>query len=119
MAKLAKLRSRELRSWKIWESLVRYANVQDDPGRAASNAQEFQVLLSDCMDRIGGAKEDIAECGDFKDGASLTELEARYRAAFSPALAWLSSPDRNLLSAPPAATLLILHSTTHMMFIVA
>ena len=117
MAKLAKLRSRELRSWKIWESLVRYANVQDDPGRVASNAQEFQVLLSDCMDRIGGAKEDIAECRDFKDGASLAELEALYRADVRRVLAWLSAPGRDMISAARAARFLRLHGTGIKMFI--
>jgi hypothetical protein len=117
MAKLAKLRSGEPHTWKIWEGLVRYANVQDDPRGATSNAEEFQVLLGDCMDRIGGAKEDIAECRDVKDGASLTELEARYRADVRRVLAWLSAPGQDMVSAAKAARFLRLHGTGIKMFI--
>ena len=71
MTKLAKLRLRELRSWRIWESLTHYANAQDDRSKTAAHEQYFQTLLGHCMDWIGGDREDIAECGDMKDGTPL------------------------------------------------
>src|SRR6266851_7073384 len=111
MAKLAKLRLRELRSWRIWESLVRYANVPDDRSGRASNAEEFQALLSNCMDWIGGTNEDIAECGDFKEGTSLLDLEARYRADIRRALTWLSDPDQHSELAARAARFLSMYGT--------
>lgn len=117
MAKLAKLRSRELLSWRIWGSLVRYVNAQNDRGRAVSNTQEFQALISDCMDRIGGAKEDIAECRDLKDGASLPDLAAHYRADVRRVLDWLSAPDRDKVSAARAARFLKLHGACINMFV--
>jgi hypothetical protein len=111
MAKLAKLRLREQRSWRIWESLARYANAPDGRSRAGSNAQEFQGLLSMCMDWIGGVDDDIAECGDLKDGASLSDLEAGYRADVRRVLVWLSAPDQCIGSAVRAARFLRLHGT--------
>ena len=73
MAKVAKLRRRESQSWRIWETLVRYANAPDDRTKAAQE-RDFETLVSYCMNWIGGDKEDIAECRDFKDCASLTAL---------------------------------------------
>jgi hypothetical protein len=63
------------------------------------------------MDWIGGAKEDIAECGDFKDGASLIDLEARYRADVRRVLAWLSDPDQHSELAARAARFLSVYGT--------
>ncbi len=95
MAKLAKLRRRESLSWRIWETLARYANTQN--GRCIGHAQErdFQTLLSNCMNWIGGDKDDIAECRDLGDGTPLNDLEIRYRPDIRRVLTWLSDPDQH------------------------
>jgi hypothetical protein len=97
MAKLAKLPARKLRSWRIWGRLVCYANTQDDPGKAVQQkVRDFQTILSMCMDWIGGVDDDIGECRDLRDGASLQGLEARYRADIRRVLAWLSAPHQHV-----------------------
>ncbi len=112
MAKLAKLPTRKQWSRQIWERLVCYANAQDDRGKAASQkVRYFQPLLSNCMDWIGGDKDDIAECRDMKDGTSLDDLEARYRTDIRRVLTWLSAPDQHSESAARAARFLKLHGT--------
>jgi len=110
MAKVAKLRRRESQSWRIWETLVRYANTPDDRTKAAQE-RDFETLLSYGMNWIGGAKEDIAECRDFKDCASLTALEARYRTDIRRVLAWLSAPDQHSDLAVRAARFLRMYGT--------
>ncbi len=96
MPKLAKLPSRKLWSLRIWESLVCYANTPGDRGKAApQRVRGFQTILSKCMDWIGGVDDDIAECRDIKEGTSLNDLEARYRADIWRVLTWLAAPDRH------------------------
>ena len=112
MPKLAKLPSRKLWSLRIWESLVCYANTPGDRGKAApQKIRGFQTILSKCMDWIGGVDDDIAECRDIKGSTSLNDLEVRYRADVQRVLAWLSAPNRDMVSAGKAARFLGLHGT--------
>jgi hypothetical protein len=97
LAKLAKLPARKLWSRRIWGSLVCYANAQDDRGKAApQEVRDFQTLISNCMDWIGGVDEDIEGCLDKKEGTSLNDLEARHRADIRRVLTWLSAPNRHV-----------------------
>ena len=96
LAKLAKLQTRKQWSRRIWESLVCYANAQDDRGKAAlQKVRAFKTMLSECMNWIGGGDEDVEACLDMKEGASLNDLETRYRADIKRVLTWLSAPDRH------------------------
>jgi hypothetical protein len=47
------------------------------------------------MDWIAGDAEDIENCMDMKGGASLDDLETRYREKIRLVLTWLSAPDRH------------------------
>jgi hypothetical protein len=96
LAKLAKLQTQKQWSWRIWESLVCYANAQDDRGKAAlQKVGDFKTMLSECMNWIGGGNEDVEACLDMKEGASLNDLETRYRADIRRVLTWLSDPDQH------------------------
>jgi hypothetical protein len=96
LAKLAKLQTRKQWSREIWESLVCYANDQDDRGKAAlQKVRDFKTMLSECMNWIGGGNEDVEACLDMKEGASLNDLETRYRADIRRVLTWLSGPDQH------------------------
>jgi hypothetical protein len=107
LAKLAKLPTRKLLSRRIWGSLVSYANAQDDRGKAAPH---FQTLLSNCMDWIGGDKDDIAECRDMRDGTSLNDLASRHRTDIRRVLTWLSGPDQHSELAARAARFLSVYA---------
>jgi hypothetical protein len=111
MAKLAKLQLRQLRSWRIWKSLARYSNAQDNQSKAVVHEQEFQTLLSDCMDWVGGDKDDIAECRDMRDGSSMNDLAIRYRSDIRRVLTWLTDPDQHTELAARAARFLSVHGT--------
>lgn len=96
MAKLAKLQTRKQWPRRIWASLVCYANAQDDRGKAAlQKVRDFQTILSECMNWIGGGNEDVEACLDMKEGAPLNDLETRYRADIRRVLTWLSDPDQH------------------------
>jgi hypothetical protein len=98
LAKVAKLQIRKEWLRGIWESFVRYANVNDDQsnrGRTSTQkVRAFQEVLIHCMNWIGGESEDIAACMDMKDGARLADLEVRHRAEIKRVLAWLTAPER-------------------------
>lgn len=111
MAELAKLRLRKRRSWRIWESLVSYANAHDDRSRAASKEQDVQALFSNCMDWVGGDKDDIAECRDMRDGSSMTDLAIRYRSDIRRVLTWLADPVQHTELSPRAARFLSVYGT--------
>jgi hypothetical protein len=53
-------------------------------------------MLSECMNWIGGGDEDVEACLDMKEGASLNDLETRYRADIRRVLAWLSAADQHI-----------------------
>lgn len=99
MAKVAKLHQRKERCQQIWEGLVRYANARDDQSnrgrRPTRSERDFQAVLSMCMDWIGGVDDDLEECKDIKNGATLADLEVRYRADIKRVLAWITAPDRH------------------------
>jgi hypothetical protein len=111
LAKLAKLRLREQWSWRIWESLAHYANAQDDRSTRTPKEREFQALLSNCINWIGGEKEDIAECGDMKDGTPFNDLAIRHHADIRRVLTWLSGPDQHKELAARAARFLGMFGT--------
>lgn len=111
LAKLAKLPARKQWSRRIWGGLVCYTNTQDDRGKAASQkVRDFQTMLSECMNWIGGDAEDIDNCMDVKGGASLDDLEARYRADIERVLSWLSGPDRRSALAARASRFLSVYA---------
>jgi hypothetical protein len=102
---------RKLLSRRIWGSLVCYANALDDRGKAPSQkVRDFQTLLRDCMDWIGGDKDDIAECRDMSDGTPLNDLASRHRADIRRVLAWLSGPDQRSELAARAARFLSVYA---------
>jgi len=61
------------------------------------------------MNWIGGETSDIPECKDMKDGATLADLEVRYRAEIERVFAWIAAPDRHRESAAKAADFLGRH----------
>jgi hypothetical protein len=107
LAKLAKLPTRKLLSRRIWGSLVSFANAQNDRGKTVPH---FQTLLSNCMDWIGGGKDDIAECRDMRDGTSLNDLASRHRTDIRRVLTWLSGPDQHGELAARAARFLSVYA---------
>ncbi len=113
MAKVAKLRIRKEWLWRIWEGIVRYANGNDDQSNQASirRLRDFRTLVVECMNWIGGTDDDIEECMDIKDGATLTDLEVQYRADIKRVLAWIAAPDRHRALGAKAVDFLSRHGT--------
>jgi hypothetical protein len=99
LRRLAKLQTR--REWlrDIWESLVHYANTEDDQSNRSQTSgqkvQAFQEVLIRCMNWIGGEVDDIAACKDMKDGAGLGELERRHRVRITGLLMWIAAPEQH------------------------
>ena len=111
MAKLAKLPTRKQWTRRIWESLVGYANAQEDRGKAAlQKVRDFQRMLSECMNWIGGGDEDVEACLEMNEGASLNDLETRHRADIRRVLAWLSAPDQHIELSARASRFLSVHA---------
>jgi ribosomal protein L24E len=111
MARLAKLRRRESLSWRIWETLARYAYARDDRSGGFLQERDFQALISNCMDWVGGDKDDIADCRDMRDGSPLNDLAIQYRPDIRLVLAWLSDPDQHSELAARAARFLGVYGT--------
>lgn len=86
MAKRTKDRAQNRREWErhIWGALVEYANTGEQ--------HQFETLIVDALDWIGGDADDIDECRDVKRGATVEELASRYRGDIRNVLAWLSLP---------------------------
>lgn len=63
------------------------------------------------MDWIGGGNEDIAQCGDMKDGTPFNDLAIRHRLDIRRVLTWLSDPDQHKELAARAARFLGMFGT--------